>query len=89
MDYIGVSVDLVFPTGSEQGTQRSFNISIIDDQLVERDETILLQASTDEPGEVPSQPPDQDQATVVIQDNDGRIVSWTIRSFYFGNIALL
>ena len=81
-----MSVDVVFPAGSSQGSQVSFNIPIIDDQLVEGDETILLQASTDEPGEVPSQPPGQDRATVVIRDNDGRkyiralikcICSWT------------
>ena len=72
MDYTGESVDVVFPAGSSQGTQVSFDISIIDDQLVEGDETILLQASTDEPGEVPSQPPGRDRATVVILDNDGR-----------------
>ena len=75
VDYTGVSVDVVFPNGSSQGSQVSFNISIADDQLVEGDETILLQVSTDEPGEVPSQSPGRDRATVVIQDNDGKIVS--------------
>ena len=75
VDYTGVFVDVVFPAGSSQGSQVSFNISIIDDQLVEGDETILLQASTDEPGEVPSQSTGQDRATVVIRDDDGRIVS--------------
>ena len=73
VDYTGVSVDVVFPAGSSQGNQVSFNISIIDDQLVEGDETILLQASTDKPGEAPSQAPGQDRATVVIQDNDRKI----------------
>ncbi len=60
----------MFPTGSRQGTEESFNIPITDDQLVEGDETILLQASTSAPGDVPTQAPGQDRATVVIRDDD-------------------
>ncbi|XP_064394225.1 uncharacterized protein LOC135341566 isoform X3 [Halichondria panicea] len=74
IDYTGVSANVVFPTGSRQGTEESFNIPITDDQLVEGDETILLQASTSAPGDVPTQAPGQDRATVVIRDDDLCIV---------------
>ncbi len=74
VDYIGVSVDLLFRTGSSQGTQMSFDIPIIDDITDEPDETIILQASTNAPGEVPSQAPGQDRATVIIIDNDREFI---------------
>ena len=70
VDYIGVSVDLLFRTGSSQGTQMLFEIPIIDDVTDEPDETILLQASTSAPGQVPTQAPGLDTATVVIRDDD-------------------
>ncbi len=69
-----MSVNVVFPTGSGQGSEVSFNILITDDQLVEGDETILLQASTSAPGQVPTQAPGQDRATVIITDNEREFV---------------
>ena len=60
----------MFPTGSRQGREISFNIQITNDLLAEGDETILLQASTSAPGDVPTQAPGQDRATVVIRDDD-------------------
>ncbi len=86
VDYIGVSVDLLFRTGSSQGTQMSFDIPIIDDITDEPDETIILQASTSAPGEVPSQAPGQDRATVVITDNDCEfiIILKKLQTFTFG-----
>ena len=63
---------LRFPTGSSQNSQLPFDVPIIDDVLVEGEETILLEASTSAPGEVPQDAPGQPRTTIIIRDDDGR-----------------
>ena len=45
-DYLGVSMDIVFPAGSISGTQQCINITIIDNTTVEEDETFTVTLST-------------------------------------------
>ena len=76
IDYTGVSVTLRFPTGSSQNSQLPFDVPIIDDVLVEGEETILLEASTSAPGEVPQDAPGQPRTTIIIRDDDRELTSY-------------
>ena len=48
-DYLGVSMDFVFPAGSISGTQQCINITIIDNSTVDEDETFTVTLSTSDP----------------------------------------
>ena len=45
-DYSGVSIDLVFTAGTSNGTLQCINVTIIDDSLVESNETFSVTMTT-------------------------------------------
>ena len=45
-DYLGVSMDLVFTAGTSNGTMQCINVTIIDDSLVEPNETFAVTLTT-------------------------------------------
>ena len=45
-DYLGVSMDLVFTAGTSNGTMQCINVAIIDDSLVESNETFTVTLTT-------------------------------------------
>jgi len=69
-DYADVFASLQFDSGSGPGSVESFNINIVDDLLVENQETISLIATS----QFGTFNQGDDQATVAIIDNDGKHV---------------
>ena len=70
-DYIPVGVQITFPTGSGPLTSLGDALDPIDDIRVEANENVQLTASIT--AGTGSFTPNGDTATVVIQDNDGRL----------------
>ena len=48
-DYMEVSIDLVFTTGSSNGATQCINVAIIDSPTIEEDETFTVTLTTSEP----------------------------------------
>ena len=71
-DYPPLNVRLNFPSGSAPGTQRCFNVPVIDDFLVELTEFFQLAASSPDPSATFT--PGRDTARVDIIDNDRELV---------------
>ncbi len=59
---------MVFPVGAATGNIQSVNITIADDDLVERSEDFLVEISSPDPDVLF----DRDSASVTIADNDGK-----------------
>ena len=66
-DYTSVSSDEVFTTGSTDNDTRCVNITIEDDEALERDETFTVTLTTSDPNVMLG----QDMTTITIVDNDG------------------
>ena len=60
---------LTFPAGSGPFTKRTVKVIIVDDQLVEDNETILLAASV--MSSSGAFIPGRDIANIILEDNDG------------------
>ena len=77
MDFINVVDTLTFPAGASPTNQNvmSFDVPIIDDALVEGDETVNLMANS--PSNFANVDPDS--AILVIDDNDCECISNTTK----------
>ena len=66
-DYTSVSSNEVFPSGSTDTDTRCVNITLEDDEALERDETFTVTLTTSDPNVMLG----QDVTTVTVVDNDG------------------
>ena len=69
-DYTAISSPLMFPAGSHDGSEQCVNVSIVDDETVEEDETFTVELTVLTSGVVEGNA----LTTVVITDNEGNRV---------------
>ena len=71
LDYISVSSDEIFPSGSSDNTDKCVNISIVDDMAFEDDEDFIITLSTSDPNVLIS----VDEISVtIIDDIDSKLL---------------
>ena len=67
-DYAAISTHLMFPTGSVSGDMKCINITIIDDVVLEEDETLTVAMTNTSPYNYVAV--EDDELTLTIRDND-------------------
>ncbi len=73
-DYTSFGTSFIFKSGSGPGTKFSLTIDILDDEVVERDEVIVIVASIlYERGEFSHSGGNNTVRTITIRDNDGEL----------------
>lgn len=71
VDYTGLPVQVTYDAGSGPGAQLAINLTIIDDDLCEDQESIIAQFTASAPGQFIT---GLDECTVFITDNDGELL---------------
>ena len=73
IDFNVTQTSLTFPTGAATGTEMCLNISIIDDDRVEYDETFSITLTVDNPLDTINGDSTA-QANITVFDNDGQLL---------------
>ena len=79
IDYTGLPGQVTFAAGSGPGSQFSIDLTIIDDDQCEDQEGITAQLSASAPGQLIV---GQDQCTIFINDNDGKLLYTCMHDLY-------
>ena len=67
LDYVNVSSEYIFTSGSTSNATRCADISIVDDEALEGNQTFTVSLTTSDPNVVPG----TNTTTIEIVDNDG------------------